>query len=271
MSGSITVDLDDAPRETLPPEADDWDKHWMDFSAASESAPATRYRRRLALQLFRKDSRNAPMRMLEIGSGMGQFAGEFLAEAPQAQFLGLELSRSGVEIAKRRVPAARFVQRDLLEPGGTGSSPSEGLDFRATHALCSDVLEHLDDPRLLLRHAAAYMSHGCKLVVTVPGGWYNAFYGHIGHRRHYTPEQLRDLLESAGFVVEQTYAAGFPFFNLYRMLITLRGQKLIADAAKEPSLPMRALGAIFNALFRLNLMHPWGWQTVAIARRAMPS
>jgi hypothetical protein len=29
---------------------------------------------------------------------------------------------------------------------------------------------------------------------------------------------------------------------------------------------MRASGAIFDALFRLNLMHPWGWQTVAVAR-----
>jgi SAM-dependent methyltransferase len=262
MSSSITADLDRGPREALPPEADDWDRHWLDFSAASELSPATRYRRRLALQLFRKDRHNAPMRMLEIGSGMGQFADQFLAQAPQAQFLGLELSRAGVEIASRRVPAARFLQRDLLVP----TIVDDALEFGATHALCSDVLEHLDDPRLLLRHAAAYMSRGCKLVVTVPGGWYNAFYSHIGHRRHYTPVQLRDLLETAGFAVEQTYAAGFPFFNLYRMLITLRGQKLIADAAREPSLPMRALGAIFDALFRLNLMHPWGWQTVAVAR-----
>jgi hypothetical protein len=102
------------------------------------------------------------------------------------------------------------------------------------------VLEHLDDPGLLLRHAAAYMAPGCKLVVTVPGGWYSAFYSHIGHRRHYTPAQLSGLLESAGFAVERAYAAGFPFFNLYRMLVTLRGGgDLIAEAARAPSLLMR--------------------------------
>jgi hypothetical protein len=28
---------------------------------------------------------------------------------------------------------------------------------------------------------------------------------------------------------------------------------------------MRTCGAVFDAPFRLNLMHPWGWQTVAIA------
>jgi hypothetical protein len=128
------------------------------------------------------------------------------------------------------------------------------------------VLEHLDDPASLLRHAAAYMAPGCRLVVTVPGGWRSAFYSHIGHRRHYTPAQLGGLLESAGFTVERAYAAGFPFFNLYRMLVTLRGRELISAAARAPTRLMRASGALFDALFRLNLMHPWGWQTVAVAR-----
>jgi hypothetical protein len=50
------------------------------------------------------------------------------------------------------------------------------------------------------------------------------------------------------------------------MLVTLRGPELIAQASRAPSLLMRASGAIFDALFRLNLMHPWGWQTVAVAR-----
>jgi len=218
------------------------------------------------MHLLSDDRRDGPVRMLEIGSGAGQFAAEFLADAPHAQFLGLELSRTGVDLASRRVPAARFLQRDLLAPIGAGSSLPDGLDFRATHALCSDVLEHLDDPGLLLRHAAAYMAPGCSLVATVPGGWFSAFYSHIGHRRHYTPGQLGGLLESAGFAVQRAYAAGFPFFNLYRMLVTLRGPELIAQAARGPSLAMRVSGAIFDALFRLNLMHPWGWQTVAVAR-----
>lgn len=252
------------------PRVDDWDRHWLEFSAAAELSPATRYRRRLAFRFLGicrgMDRQGAPVRMLEIGSGAGQFAQEFLRNAPRAQYLGLELSRAGVEMASRRVPAARFLQRDLLAPEGTGVSLSGGLDFRATHALCSDVLEHVDCPGLLLRHAAAYMAPGCQLVVTVPGGWYSAFYSHIGHRRHYAPAQLRGLLESSGFAVQRACGAGFPFFNLYRMLVTLRGQQLIAEAARAPSRSMRAFGAIFDALFHLNLVHPGGWQTVAAAR-----
>jgi trans-aconitate methyltransferase len=220
------------------------------------------YRRRLAFQLLGIDPRDDSARTLEIGSGTGKFAEEFQARLPLAHYLGLELSRTGVEIASHRVPRAKFLRRDLLQP----ATPDEQIDFRATHALCSDVLEHLDDPQNLLRNAAQYMAPDCKLVVTVPGGWWNAFYGHIGHRRHYNPADLKDLLEKSGFEVERTYAAGFPFFNLYRMLVTLRGAELIEEAAREPSLLLRVGGAVFNALFRLNLLHPWGWQTLAVAR-----
>src|SRR5262249_31854376 len=97
------------------------------------------------------------VRLLEIGSGTGEFAEEFCRCYSSARYLGLELSRTGVEVASRRVPAASFVQRDLLQP----EKPGDMLDFGATHAICSEVLEHLDDPVLLLRNASRYLAPGC--------------------------------------------------------------------------------------------------------------
>ncbi len=246
--------------------ADDWERHWREFRAAAALSPATRYRRRLALRLWEQGPHPAPVRMLEIGSGAGEFAAAFLARHPGASYLGLELSHEAVEAAMRRAPAARFLERDLLQPAGAGKR----LDFRASDAICLDVLEHVEDPRLLLRHASAYMAPGCRLIVTVPGGWHSDFYRHIGHRRHYTPGELGGLLASAGFCVEATHAAGFPFFNLYRMLVTWRGEALIADAARPPSLTMRISGALFDLLFHLNLRRRGGWQSVAIARLRAP-
>ena len=63
----------------------------------------------------------------------------------------------------------------------------------------------------------------------------NALYRHIGHRRHYSPQELRQLLESAGFRVESVYGAGFPFFNLFRVFLTIRGEKLVKDISGLPS------------------------------------
>jgi hypothetical protein len=135
------------------------------------------------------------------------------------------------------------------------------------------VLEHVPEPRRLLQNATPYMAPGCRLVVTVPGGPMSAFDRHIGHRQHFTPAALRGLLQEAGFEVESAGGAGFPFFNLYRLVVIARGQRVVDDAtsarADSESRLARAAMAAFRVLFRVNLpIRRLGWQTIAVARRS---
>ncbi len=144
---------------------------------------------------------------------------------------------------------------------------------RAGYAVCSEVLEHVDDPVLLLRNASHYLAPACRLVVTVPGGPRSAFDRHIGHRQHFTPATLRGVLEGAGFEVERVMRAGFPFFNLYRLAVITRGRRLIADLERGPAEgsggTQGAVLGFFDRAFRLNLAStPFGWQMVAVARLA---
>jgi hypothetical protein len=96
----------------------------------------------------------------------------------------------------------------------------------------------------------------------------SAFDRHIGHRRHFAVKSMRDLLEQAGFVVERSTRAGFPFFNLYRLIVLLRGERLVDDVAHGTGpRPAPLVMRIFAVLFRLNLTRsPWGWQVLAAAR-----
>ncbi len=87
---------------------------------------------------------------------------------------------------------------------------------------------------------------------------------HIGHRKHYRPEELRALLEGAGLRVERAHGAGFPFFDFYRCVVIARGRKLIGDAAQQPSPGARLAMGAFDLLFRFNL-RVRGWQTLAVA------
>jgi len=106
--------------------------------------------------------------------------------------------------------------------------------------------------------------------VTVPGGTMSAFDRHIGHRRHYTPASLAAALRLAGYDVEMTAGAGFPFFNLYRRLVIARGERLVDDVRSGAGAPVgaaRLAMAAFRPLFRLNAMSsPWGVQIIGVAR-----
>jgi hypothetical protein len=139
----------------------------------------------------------------------------------------------------------------------------------ATHVVCSEVLEHLDDPVAMLRNVRTLLGPGCRVIVTVPAGPMSAFDRHIGHRRHFNPSLLEETLRAAGLNVLDLRGAGFPFFNLYRLAVVARGKKLIEDTAgtSERALPIVARGAMlaFSWLFKLNTTRTrLGWQLVAV-------
>ncbi len=112
------------------------------------------------------------------------------------------------------------------------------------------------------------------MVITVPGGPRSAFDRHIGHRRHFTTTRLHRLLEDNGFEDVRVRRAGFPFFNVYRLVVIVRGRKLIADVEQSSgtTLDGGASGAalrLFDRAFRYNLnSSPFGWQLVAVAHRS---
>lgn len=253
--GSVAVDVT----------RDEWESHWSDFYEASQVNPAGAYRVRVILRWLRQALRPGS-RFLDIGSGVGDLVTAACDRFPTANVRGLELSATGVQIARNRAPRAEFLQRDLVQPAVPPSSWSNWADV----AVCSEVLEHVDDPRLLLSNARQFLAPGCRVLVTVPGGPRSAFDRHIGHRRHYSRADLRALLESAGLEVDQCDAVGFPAFNVYRLMVIARGRKLVQEAAsgQTTSGPLaRFVGAAFDTLLRLNPpLRRGGWQMVATAR-----
>ena len=249
-----------------PTAADDWDHHWESYSEAAEENPGQRYRHRLACRLLKKWGCTGGARILDLGSGQGDLCVALRRAFERSAIAGLELSAAGVAISSRKAPTVQFFQRNLYQP----ADEHESLRSWAEYAVCVEVLEHLDEPRKFLQNAAQYLRRGCTLIVTVPGGPMSEFDRAIGHRRHYACSELRSLLEDAGFEVRVATGAGFPFFNLYRLAVILRGRRLMEDVRTQPGvkpgLMARVAMAVFRALFRANLFDiRWGWQTVAIA------
>ena len=248
---------------SVRPTHDDWNRHWDTYAESAALNPAQAYRRRLIFERLQLGAGAA--RVLELGSGQGDLSSEIATRHPGVELLGLDISFTGIEIAKQKVPAGTFYQQDFMRPFAV----PEHYRAWATHAVCSEVLEHVDDPVQVLKNARRCLAPGARLVVTVPAGPRSAFDLHIGHKRHFTPASLQAVFTGAGLEVETLHGAGFPFFNLYRLVVVARGEKLIDDATNQGPLPVSARVAMraFSWLFELNSgVTRWGWQLVAVAR-----
>jgi trans-aconitate methyltransferase len=254
--------------QTVTDKKDDWDLHWSSYADAAAYNPAQIYRRKLVFSFLFGGKDTKPRRVMDIGCGQGDFALDIRRAYPDAEILGLDFSHAGVEYSKRKVPDGTFIQQDLSRY----QEPPEQFKGWANYAVCSEVLEHTDDPAMVLENVKPYMAPGCKLVITLPGGPMSEYDKHIGHRKHYSRKDLRALLEKTGFQAETVTGAGFPFFNLYRLAVVCRGKKVIQDYAEAGgrlSLFARTVLRLFSFLFLFNLKRsPFGWQMVAVARKA---
>lgn len=248
----------------------EWDVHWPKVAAWMQTNPAYRYRQRLIWRALGLPASPTPLRLLDVGCGDGSFLRSVAAFRFDAELAGLDGSGEGLTLARRALPRATLEQVDLHSLRPEIAARLEGF---ASHALCSEVIEHVDDPVAVLRAVRPLVAEGGALVVTVPAGPMSAFDRHVGHRRHYTDDMLRSEAREAGWRVDMLWRAGFPFHTLYRLLVVARGDAAVDDSKGQSGSTSSALSSLaFRAFDALNALNAddarLGWQVVARLRPA---
>lgn len=248
-----------------------WDAHWTELNEITEVNPAQHYRHRLLIKVIKDYLKHSPdiSRIFDFGSGQGDLVQMLGNIAPVDEYYGLELSQVGVDISIEKNPQSRFFKCNLLDP----DSQMPELFGKAQLGICSEVLEHLDEPVLALCAIRKYLAPGARIIITVPGGPMNEFEKSIGHRMHYSRAQFDLILEKSGLRPVKFIRAGFPFFNLYKLIALARGKKLLQDTSSANSgnaggskRMMMLVLTVFEYLFRLNLDNsPFGWQMLVVA------
>jgi SAM-dependent methyltransferase len=96
----------------------------------------------------------------------------------------------------------------------------EGLEPSFDTVLCLNVLEYLEDPGRTLASLRAVLKPNGIIVILVPNGpgLFGTLDRRLGHKRRYSSEEARRLLEEQGFDAERIYSfnkAGAPPWKIY--------------------------------------------------------
>ena len=132
-----------------------WDRLWQRHAASAAANPAQAFRRRLIRRLAEAAEAGPGARILDVGCGTGDLLALLAERFEGAALAGIDLSGRALEHAQKKVPGALLLPGDLA-----ASAPPRELAGWATHAVCSEVLEHVDDESGLLANVAACMRPG---------------------------------------------------------------------------------------------------------------
>jgi len=215
-----------------------------------------------ALRRYFPDART----LLEIGCGTG-FVLAGLEEAfPKLLLAGTEFFEEGLAFAATRVKAATLYQMDAR------AIPfSEEFDVIGAF----DVLEHIDNDRLVLSEMYRAARPGGGIIVTVPQhSWLwsrGDEYAH--HHRRYASRDLREKAIAAGFKVVRT--TSFVALLLPLMFAARRASKRATefDPYAEFSIPrwqndiLDHILALERLAIRAGIGFPFGGSLLMVARR----
>lgn len=226
-----------------------WDRQWDDMK---KYGPMSRHIRRYIQKLIR------PLRfrsVLDVGCGQGSLLQDLMHEFPGIEPHGVDISASGVEFARKRVPGGTFGVLDLV-------SQTTGRTYDLL--VCSEVLEHIDDDRSAMKNLRRMCAPGGHLVVTTVQGRMRKFEPEgVGHVRNYARGELVAKLREAGFEIVKSVSWGFPLYSpLYRNWLEMTNA---AGTEGEFGTGRKLLATALYYFFFLNLP-VWGDEIFVLAR-----
>ena len=130
----------------------------------------------------------------------------------------------GVEVDARPVAMAQARGYDVRQGDATRGIPFPDASFDLVTAL--DVIEHVDADEAILREAYRVARPRGILTISVPAlQWLWSYNDEInGHKHRYTPRELRERVERAGFRVRRITFGFFLVFPMSAPLILLRNR-----------------------------------------------
>lgn len=180
---------------------DDYAKHYDDHYGSAEQTwwreLSARDKATNVIQLWGRAGENRAPRVADIGCGEGALIAELAKRGFGAEFVGYEISSSGVETAARRA----FAKPTTIELYDGNRVPVADGAFDL--AVLSHVVEHVENPRGLLREAAriaryVFVEVPLELHARTPR---NFAWTDLGHVNLYNPLLIRQLVQSIGATV----------------------------------------------------------------------
>lgn len=147
----------------------------------------------------------SPTNVLDVGCASGWFIAKIKERFPNANFYGIDIYKDSIEYAKKLYPDIKFERAD-----------AHFLPYKDSFfdlVICTEVIEHLDDPRQAMSEIKRVLKKGGRFIIEVDSGstlfsivWFfwTKFRGRVWNEAHlhsFNIAKLENLARKNGFKV----------------------------------------------------------------------
>jgi trans-aconitate methyltransferase len=154
-----------------------------------------RYVEKLALRLRAR-------KIVDIGCGVGTKLQRISERVPESDIYGID-QPSAIEYCQSNNKFGTWIADDFENPGNVALPSDPDI------IICSDVIEHVADPDLLLNYISAMSGPATHIVISTPErdrmrGTDCTHCPHPQHVREWNSQEFQSYVESRGFRVQET-------------------------------------------------------------------
>jgi SAM-dependent methyltransferase len=171
------------------------------------------------------------------------------------------MSRPQIEANRLQDPGIRWEAMDLDREDTAGNELAGRFDI----VLATEVIEHLENPAHFLRQALRLSVSGGRLILSTQSGRIGETEKRVGHRRHFSAEDMERLLAETGWTPRRVWNEGFPFHDWSKRAANLFPDAAMREFSDKPyGWAKRSLCLLLRSAFQLNSLRQ-GAQLFAVA------
>lgn len=135
------------------------EKYWDEFHGSDKSAEGLDWLKNSIIANHIVDG----SRVLELGCGVGWLLSRIATQNSHCELVGVEFTESAIKRLSedRRI---KVIKADLTKDFSVGQE--ESFDY----VICSEVLEHLENPTKLVEKISKFLAKGGVAIITTPYG-----------------------------------------------------------------------------------------------------
>lgn len=195
--------------------ADSYDEQWNRLRDFIRFNPGARHRRRLLAKTLKHVQLKAPT-VIDAGCGLGFNVSAIVAALPNAILTGVDFSPLAIEGATNKYPKHLWKVVDL-------NSHPRGLSAHVV--VCTEVIEHVDNPKQFISNLSQMVEDGGYLVLTTQSGKVHDTEKMVGHLRHFSANQLADMLRPIGYEIIIAHTWGWPGYVILKFMGNINAKR----------------------------------------------